>query len=197
MRRTVLSEEKSLPLYSRKTNGHALATQTKDLRAHFRQIDRREWWLWAAVILTLPVTVVLVWFLLPDSHSHQDFYSTNLLPQAMRGLAGLVLLSDLYAIYQHLLIADVVMPGMNARDLAEQLSPCGPKTGSPYFSRSTDSFVGEHGVLEQGAHLPHKPFTEEVLIHNLHKVHEMLDGRPKPSASRRERDLVGSKTRSE
>jgi CheY-like chemotaxis protein len=186
-----------LPLYSRKTNSHGRPTQTKGLRAHFRQIERREWWLWAAVILTLPVTVVLVWFLLPDSHFHQDFYSTNALPQAMRGLAGMVLLSDLYAICQHLLITDVMMPGMNARDLAEQLSFCGPKTESPYFSRSTDSFIGERGVLEPGTHLPHKTFTEEVLIHKLHKVHELLDGRPKPSASSRESDLVGSKTRSE
>jgi CheY-like chemotaxis protein len=173
-----------LPLYTRKTNGHGWATQTKGLRATFRQIERREWWLWAAVIVTLPVTVGLVWFLLPDSHFHQDFYSTNVIPHAMRGLAGLVLLSDLYAIYQHLLIADVMMPGMNARDLAEQLSPCRPKTELPYFSRSTDSFIGEHGVLEQGTHLPHNPFTEKVLIHKLHKVHEVLGGRHDPSDGR-------------
>ena len=186
-----------MTLYSRKTNGHGRATQTKGLRAHFRQIQRREWWLWTAIIVTLPVTVGLVWFLLPDSHFHQDFYSTNVLPQAMRGLAGLVLLSDLYAIYQHLLITDVKMPGMNARDLEEQLSPCGPITESPYFSRSTDSYIGEHAVLEQGTRLPHKPFTEEALIHKVHEVHEVLDGRPKPSDSKRESDLVGSKTRSE
>jgi len=43
-------------------------------------------------------------FLLPNAHLHQDFYSLNVLPQAIRGLVGLVFLFDLYTIYQHLLI---------------------------------------------------------------------------------------------
>jgi len=79
--------------------------QTKVLRANFRQIERREWWLWAAAaIITLLLTIGLASFLLPNANLHQDFYSLNVLPQAMRGLVALVFLFDLYTIYQHLLI---------------------------------------------------------------------------------------------
>jgi PAS domain S-box-containing protein len=79
--------------------------QTKALRANFRRIERREWWLWAAAaIITLLLTIGLASFLLPNAHFHQDFYSLNVLPQAIRGLVGLIFLFDLYTIYQHLLI---------------------------------------------------------------------------------------------
>jgi PAS domain S-box-containing protein len=79
--------------------------QAKTLRANFRRIERREWWLWAAAgIVTLLLTIGLASFLLPNAHLHQDFYSFNVLPQVMRGLVALVFLFDLYTIYQHLLI---------------------------------------------------------------------------------------------
>lgn len=75
------------------------------VRANFRRIERREWWLWAsAFLITLLLTVALASFLLPGGHIHQDFYSQNVLPQAIRGLVALVFLFDLYTIYQHLLI---------------------------------------------------------------------------------------------
>jgi len=79
--------------------------QAKALRANFRRIERREWWLWAAAaIVTLLLTIGLASFLLPSAQLHQDFYSLNVLPQALRGLVALVFLFDLYTIYQHLLI---------------------------------------------------------------------------------------------
>jgi two-component system cell cycle sensor histidine kinase/response regulator CckA len=79
--------------------------KSKDPRANFRRIERREWWLWAAAaVITLLLTLGLASFLLPDAHSHQDFYTLTVLPQAMRGLVGLVFLFDLYTIYQYLLI---------------------------------------------------------------------------------------------
>src|SRR5215510_2340678 len=75
------------------------------LRANFRRIERREWWLWAiAFLITLLLTVALASFLLPAGTIHQDSYSQSVLPQAIRGLVGLVFLFDLYTIYQHLLI---------------------------------------------------------------------------------------------
>jgi two-component system, cell cycle sensor histidine kinase and response regulator CckA len=79
--------------------------QSGDPRANFRRIERREWWLWtAAAIITLLLTLGLASFLLPNAHLHQDYYSQSVLPQAMRGLVGLVFLFDLYTIYQYLLI---------------------------------------------------------------------------------------------
>jgi hypothetical protein len=50
------------------------------------------------------LTAAVVSFLLPGQSVQQDFYSKNLLPQAIRGLVALVFLFDLYTIYQHLLI---------------------------------------------------------------------------------------------
>jgi two-component system, cell cycle sensor histidine kinase and response regulator CckA len=88
-----------------KTLDYREGTNSKDIRANFRRIERREWWLWtAAAIITLLLTIGLASFLLPNAHVHQDFYSATVLPQAIRGLVGLVFLFDLYTIYQYLLI---------------------------------------------------------------------------------------------
>src|ERR1017187_1651286 len=73
----------------------------------------------------------------------------------------------------HLLLTDVVMPGINGRVLAERLAPRHPAMKVLYMSGYMDSFIAGHGVLEEGIHLLHKPFTEEVLVR---KVRELLDG---------------------
>jgi len=72
-----------------------------------------------------------------------------------------------------LLLTDVVMPGMNGRVLAEQLSMRQPGLKVLFMSGYTDSFIAGHGVLQKGTNLLHKPFTEEVFIS---KVREVLDG---------------------
>ena len=72
----------------------------------------------------------------------------------------------------HLLLTDVVMPGINGRVLAERLAPSHPGMKILYMSGYTDSFIAGHGVLEAGVHLLRKPFTEEVLVR---KVRELLD----------------------
>jgi PAS domain S-box-containing protein len=72
----------------------------------------------------------------------------------------------------HLLLTDVVMPGINGRVLAERLAPRHPAMKVLYMSGYTDSFIAGHGVLEEGIHLLHKPFTEEALMR---KVRELLD----------------------
>ncbi|HEV1993874.1 MAG TPA: PAS domain S-box protein [Candidatus Acidoferrum sp.] len=80
-----------------------------------------------------------------------------------------------------LLLTDVVMPGMNGRVLAEQLSPRQPGMKVLYMSGYTDSFIAGHGVLDPETHLLHKPFTEEILVR---KVRDVLDGGIKtPGAS--------------
>ncbi|MFI5096437.1 MAG: PAS domain S-box protein [Candidatus Acidiferrales bacterium] len=92
-------------LHRTKSVGGADVTQATVLRANFRRIERREWWLWAAaVVITILLTVGLASFLFPISNANQDFNSQYILPQAIRGLVGLVFLFDLYTIYQHLLI---------------------------------------------------------------------------------------------
>ena len=73
----------------------------------------------------------------------------------------------------HLLLTDVVMPGINGRVLAERLAPSQPGMKVLYMSGYTDSFIAGHGVLEPGTHLLRKPFTEDVLVR---KVRDLLDG---------------------
>jgi two-component system cell cycle sensor histidine kinase/response regulator CckA len=72
----------------------------------------------------------------------------------------------------HLLLTDVVMPGINGRVLAERLAPRHPAMKVLYMSGYTDSFIAGHGVLEEGIHLIHKPFAKEALMR---KVREVLD----------------------
>src|SRR6202167_1265537 len=94
-----------LQTHQSKTPSHLADAQTRALRANFRHIERREWWLWAAAaIITLLLTIGLASFLLPSAHSSEDSGSLIVLPQVIRGLVGLVFLFDLYTVYQHLLI---------------------------------------------------------------------------------------------
>jgi two-component system, cell cycle sensor histidine kinase and response regulator CckA len=79
----------------------------------------------------------------------------------------------------HLLLTDVVMPGINGRVLAERLAPLQPGMKLLYMSGYTDSFIAGHGVLEAGTHLLHKPFTQDVLTR---KVREVLDSTGSTSA---------------
>lgn len=72
----------------------------------------------------------------------------------------------------NLLLTDVIMPGLNGRALAGSLELLQPGLKILYMSGYTDDAIMDHGVLEAGTHLLHKPFSEENLIR---KVREVLD----------------------
>jgi PAS domain S-box-containing protein len=67
-----------------------------------RRIEGREWWLWGfAVAITLALTLGIISFTFPWFNRETDAAYWFDLKEWVRGLACLVLLFDLYAIYQH------------------------------------------------------------------------------------------------
>ena len=73
----------------------------------------------------------------------------------------------------HLLLTDVVMPGLNGRLLSEKLTLTRPDTRVLYMSGYSDDDILRHGVKKAAAHFIQKPFSVDALIH---KVRETLGG---------------------
>ncbi len=74
----------------------------------------------------------------------------------------------------HLLLTDVIMPGMSGRQLAERVLSRRPQTKIVYMTGYTDDMVVQHKVLEPGVQLLQKPFSKTDLAL---KVRSTLDGR--------------------
>ena len=72
----------------------------------------------------------------------------------------------------HLLITDVVMPGMNGRDLARTLDDLRPGLRHLYMSGYTADVIARNGILDDHLHFLHKPFSLEELAA---KVSETLE----------------------
>ncbi len=63
----------------------------------------------------------------------------------------------------HLLLTDVIMPGMSGRQLAEKILVRSPRTKIVYMTGYTDDMVMQHKVLEPGVQLLQKPFSKADL----------------------------------
>ena len=69
-----------------------------------------------------------------------------------------------------LLLADVVMPGISGREVAERLRLIRPDVKVIYMSAFSAEIMGEHGVLEANTPFVSKPFTTEFLIQTVQQV---------------------------
>jgi two-component system cell cycle sensor histidine kinase/response regulator CckA len=72
----------------------------------------------------------------------------------------------------HLLVTDVVMPGMSGRQLANSLCQVRPGTRVLFMSGYTDEAVLRHGVIDASPAFLQKPFSPIGLAR---KVREVLD----------------------
>ena len=118
-------------------------------RAGVRRVEGREWWLWGfAVTVTLVLTAGIILLTIPGSHSldNSDWLD---LKEWVRGLAGLVLLFDIYTVYQHLQLQRI------RRDLAES---------DQLFELITENAADMIAVVDsQGKRLYNSPAYEKIL----------------------------------
>ena len=77
----------------------------------------------------------------------------------------------------HLLLTDVIMPGMNGRELAQRITEIRPNVKVLYMSGYTENVIGQDGTLDAGVRLLQKPFNLRDLKN---KVREVLDATPTP-----------------
>jgi PAS domain S-box-containing protein len=76
-----------------------------------------------------------------------------------------------------LLLTDVIMPGMNGRELASHIAEFLPDIRVLYMSGYTENAVGQDGMLDAGINLLQKPFSLPLLKD---RVREVLDSEPIP-----------------
>jgi PAS domain S-box-containing protein len=87
--------------------------------------------------------------------------------------AQAVALAERYPGAIHLLIADVILPGMNGRALAEALRRSRPEMKVMYISGYSEEIIERQGVLDSSVAYLAKPFTRDSLVS---KVREALAG---------------------
>ncbi len=80
----------------------------------------------------------------------------------------------------HLLLTDVIMPGMNGRELAQRISEIRPNVKILYMSGYTENVIGHNGMLDAGVRLLQKPFNLRDLKS---RVREVLDALQLPRRS--------------
>jgi two-component system cell cycle sensor histidine kinase/response regulator CckA len=70
----------------------------------------------------------------------------------------------------HLLLTDVVLPGMDGRELAARVTRERPDVQILFMSGYTDRMRTTDGYLEPGVHLLEKPFTAETLLKKTRQI---------------------------
>ena len=103
--------------------------------------------------------------------------------------AAALQISNSHASPIHLLLTDVIMPGMNGRELAQRITSSRPAMKVLFMSGYTENAIGHNGLLEPGLNLLQKPFSLPALKT---RVRELLDTQPPQEVSMSARPLVQS-----
>lgn len=94
----------------------------------------------------------------------------NILP-ASNGTEALGIARN-YSGVINLLITDVVMPGMNGRQLAEQLQLIRPQIKVLFTSGYTENAIAHHGVIDSNLNFIGKPYSSRDLARKIRQVLE-------------------------
>lgn len=79
--------------------------RTQQIQLTLSCVGKRQWWLWSSgVMVTLLLTIGIASFAFPGLLRQEDTFYTFELNQALHGLVGLVLIFNVYAVYQQLQI---------------------------------------------------------------------------------------------
>ena len=122
-----------------------------------RKIEQREWWLWAsAVLVTLLLTLAIASSVLPMIEPRMGDLDALRRSLAVRGLIGLVLLFDIYTVYQQFQIHRV------RRELDKQ---------GELFRLITENAADMIAVVEiDGRRLYNSPSYERILGYSLEEL---------------------------
>jgi PAS domain S-box-containing protein len=81
----------------------------------------------------------------------------------------------------HLLITDVVMPGMSGRELAQTLQSDFPDLEVLYMSGYTANVIAHHGILEDNVNFLSKPFGRDHLAQTVREILDLRSGIKPPA----------------
>lgn len=70
----------------------------------------------------------------------------------------------------HLLLTDVIMPGMNGKELFSRAAETRPDLKVLYMSGYSDNVIAQHGILDEGVQFLQKPFTGHGLVTKVQEV---------------------------
>jgi len=122
-----------------------------------RQIEGREWWLWGfAVTVTVALTAGIVFLTFTDEHAGANAQYWSDLRDWVRGLAALVLLFDIYTVYQHFQLQNI------RKELAER---------DEIFQLITENAADMIAVVDvDGRRLYNSPAYEKVLGYTMEEL---------------------------
>jgi PilZ domain len=134
-----------------RTNETASAANMREMQTSLEHLERREWWRWATalvIMLLLPFGV----FSLSLPGVRKDTFTTIQLDLAVRGLFALVVVFDIFVIYQQIVISRL------RRQLANQIGMM-----SVLEALKPASPLDQSGRKERRKH-PRHPFDQRVKV---------------------------------